>query len=104
VRDELQRRRDAAVSAIRALGLEVEAPRAAMYLWIPLPDGIPSGAFALRVLEETGVVVFPGSGFGAAGEGYFRIAFTTGAARITEAVERLGGVLAKMRHGAATSV
>ena len=42
-----------------------------MYLWIPLPEGVPSALFAERLLEEEGVVVMPGSGFGAGGEGLF---------------------------------
>jgi LL-diaminopimelate aminotransferase len=47
------------------------------------------------VLEETGVVVLPGRGFGPAGEGYFRIALTVGATRLEEAARRIAGVLAK---------
>ncbi|MCL4864766.1 MAG: aminotransferase class I/II-fold pyridoxal phosphate-dependent enzyme, partial [Gemmatimonadales bacterium] len=59
VREELARRRDATVAALGAIGLELEPPRAAMYLWVPLPDGLPSGAFARQALEEEGVVVLP---------------------------------------------
>jgi LL-diaminopimelate aminotransferase len=66
IRAELERRRDAAVEALRQAGFAVEAPKAAMYLWIALPDGVPSAAFAKRALEETGVVVLPGSAFGPA--------------------------------------
>jgi LL-diaminopimelate aminotransferase len=100
VRAELQRRRDAAVQSLAAAGFTCESPKAAMYLWIPLPPGIPSKAFAMKALEETGVVVLPGSGFGPAGEGFFRIALTVGAARIEEAAGRLGKVLAEMRRDA----
>ena len=100
VRDELQRRRDAAVRALVVNGFACESPKAAMYLWIPLPAGVPSKAFAMKALEETGVVVLPGSGFGPAGEGFFRIALTVGAARIEEAAGRLGKVLAATRSGA----
>jgi LL-diaminopimelate aminotransferase len=45
-------RRDAAVAAFRAAGFTVESPRATMYLWIPLPDGVPSKAFTDRLMEE----------------------------------------------------
>jgi LL-diaminopimelate aminotransferase len=100
VREELQRRRDAAVRALVANGFSCESPKAAMYLWIPLPAGVPSKAFAMKALEETGVVVLPGSGFGPAGEGFFRIALTVGAARIEEAAGRLGKVLEETRRGA----
>lgn len=90
VREELQRRRDAGVAALREAGLPVAPPRAAMYLWVPLPPGIASAPFARRLLEEEGVVTLPGSAFGPAGEGYLRLALTVGAARMVEAIHRLG--------------
>ena len=99
IRAELQRRRDAAVEALRDAGFVVEAPKAAMYLWIPLPAGTASAAFATRTLEETGTVVLPGSAFGPAGEGFFRIALTVGADRLREAASRLGRTLEATRRG-----
>jgi LL-diaminopimelate aminotransferase len=104
VRDELARRRDAAVAALREAGFTVDVPRAAMYLWVVLPDGVKSAAFARRALEERGVVVLPGSGFGPAGEGYFRIALVTSPARLSEAIGRLGELLAQTRGALATTV
>ena len=99
IREELQRRRDAAVPALREAGFTLESPKAAMYLWVALPEGLPSAAFARRALEETGAVVLPGSAFGPAGEGYFRIALTVGADRLREAAGRLGRVLQASRRG-----
>jgi LL-diaminopimelate aminotransferase len=99
IRAELQRRRDGAVSALRQAGFTVEAPKAAMYLWIPLPNGTSSAAFATRTLEETGTVVLPGSAFGPAGEGFFRIALTVGVDRLREAAGRLGRTLEASRRG-----
>jgi LL-diaminopimelate aminotransferase len=99
IRSELERRRDAAVAALVKAGFTVEAPSAAMYLWIPLPNGTPSAPFARHALEESGVVVLPGSGFGPAGEGFFRIALTVGAERLREAAERLGAALEQVRRG-----
>jgi len=99
IRQELQQRRDAAVDALRATGFEVDSPKAAMYLWVPLPPGVPSGAFAKHALEENGVVVLPGSGFGPAGEGFFRIALTVGPERLRAAAERLGTALDRVRRG-----
>jgi LL-diaminopimelate aminotransferase len=87
-------RRDAAVRAFRANGFACEAPKGTMYLWLPLPDGIPSAEFAERLLEEQGVVVLPGSGLGAGGEGFFRVSFITSPERIIEAAGRAGRVLA----------
>jgi LL-diaminopimelate aminotransferase len=89
-------RRDAAVTAFRAAGFECDVPRATMYLWIKLPEGIPSAEFAERLLEEQGVVVMSGSSFGAGGEGFFRISFITSPTRIAEAAERAGALLASM--------
>jgi LL-diaminopimelate aminotransferase len=99
IREELERRRDSAVTALRAAGFTLEAPKAAMYLWIALPAGTPSAAFARRALEDTGVVVLPGSGFGPAGEGFFRIALTVGAERLRLAAARLGQALGATRRG-----
>ena len=89
-------RRDAAVSAFRAAGFACDTPKATMYLWIPLPGEIPSALFAERLLDDEGVVVMPGSAFGAGGEGFFRISFVTSPARIAEAAGRAGRVLASM--------
>ncbi len=98
---ELARRRDAAVAALRQAGFELESPRATMYLWIALPEGIRSAEFTDRALDVEGVVLLPGSGFGPGGEGYFRIALTVGPERLTEAVERLGRVRTSLLAGAA---
>ena len=89
-------RRDAAVAAFRAAGFGCDTPKATMYLWIPLPGEIPSALFAERLLDDEGVVVMPGSAFGAGGEGFFRISFVTSPARIAEAAQRAGRVLASM--------
>jgi len=87
-------RRDTMLPVLRAQGFEPETPQATMYLWVPLPEGVASAAFARRALEEAGVVTLAGSGFGAGGEGFFRIALTVAAPRLVEAAERLGRVLA----------
>jgi LL-diaminopimelate aminotransferase len=89
-------RRDAAVQCFSAAGFSCDIPRATMYLWIALPDGVPSALFADRLLDEEGVVVMPGSGFGAGGEGFFRISFITSPERIAEAATRAGRVLASL--------
>ena len=94
-------RRDAAVAAFREAGFSCEVPRATMYLWIPLPAGVPSADFAERLMEDEGVIVLPGSGFGAGGEGFFRISFITSPDRIREAARRAGRVLASVEAGVA---
>ena len=92
--EQFRERRDAMVPVLRAQGFEPEMPRATMYVWVPLPEGLPSAAFQKKALEEVGVVTLPGSGFGAGAEGFFRIALTVATPRLVEAAERLGKVLA----------
>jgi LL-diaminopimelate aminotransferase len=87
-------RRDALLPVLRAQGFEPDTPGATMYVWVPLPEGLGSDAFARRALTEAGVVTLPGRGFGAGGEGFFRLALTVGTPRLVEAAERLGKVLA----------
>ena len=89
-------RRDSAVAAFRKAGFACDSPAATMYLWIPLPGEAPSALFADRLLEEEGVVVMPGSAFGAGGEGFFRVSFVTSPERIAEAARRAGKVLASI--------
>jgi len=84
-----QERRDVLVGALREMGFQVEAPRATFYLWIPVPKGFTSKSFSVEILAKAGVVLTPGSGFGAAGEGYVRAALTVSLDRIREAVERI---------------
>ena len=91
---QFKERRDAIVPVLRANGFEIEPPRATLYLWIPLPEGLASAAFQKRALEDVGVVTLPGSAFGAGAEGFFRIALTVPIPRLVEATERLGKVLA----------
>src|SRR5689334_15267818 len=91
--EQFKERRDGILPVLRAQGFEPETPVATMYLWVPLPEGVESATFARRALTEEGVVTLPGTGFGAGGEGFFRIALTVGTPRLVEAAERLGKVL-----------
>jgi LL-diaminopimelate aminotransferase len=86
------------VPALREAGFRVALPKAAMYLWVALPRGISSKAFARHALEVEGVMVLPGSAFGPAGEGYFRIALVVSPARLQEAVGRLARALAGVQE------
>jgi LL-diaminopimelate aminotransferase len=84
-----QARRDAIVTTLRKIGVQVEPPKASLYVWAPVPNGQKSVDFCLRVLDDAAVWVTPGVGFGAAGEGYFRISLTVADQRLAEALERL---------------
>jgi len=84
-----QRRRDRLAAALAKIGLRVRPPRASLYLWARLPEGQTSVEFATRLLDETGVVVTPGVGYGPSGEGYVRLSLTLPDDRLEEAVRRL---------------
>ena len=84
-----QRRRDRLVEALTGAGLRVTPPKASLYVWAGLPEGIDSMTFAERLLEETGVVVTPGVGYGRNGEGYVRLSLTLPDDRLEEGVKRL---------------
>jgi LL-diaminopimelate aminotransferase len=57
---------------------------------VKVPGPLSSTEYAARLLDGANVLVTPGKGFGAAGEGYFRIALTQPVHRIEEAIDRLG--------------
>ena len=84
-----QRRRDLVCAALREIGVDVTPPKGTIYVWAPVPEGHTSASFCELVLEESGVVVSPGSAYGPNGEGFFRISLTVPEERLTEAVERL---------------
>ena len=84
-----QRRRDRLVEALRGIGLRVNSPKASLYVWAGLPGGMKSIEFAERVLDQTGVVVTPGVGYGKLGEGYVRLSVTVPDARLDEGIARL---------------
>ena len=84
-----QKRRDMVVDGLKSIGIHVEKPRATFYIWAKVPQGYNSADFCEKLIEEQGIVVTPGSGFGDEGEGYFRISITIKEERIAEAIERL---------------
>jgi LL-diaminopimelate aminotransferase len=84
-----ERRRDIMVRGLQDSGFKVNPPKATFYLWVPVPHPYTSIDLAARLLDEAGVVVTPGNGFGSAGEGYIRIALTQDEKRLSEAVERV---------------
>lgn len=93
-----QARRDRMIPVLRELGLRVTPPRASLYIWAGIPAGYTSVDYATRLLDEAGVVVTPGVGYGPSGEGYVRISLTTPDADIDEGLRRLRA----LHEGAAT--
>lgn len=74
---------------LAAAGLEVYGGRNAPYVWFRTPRGVSSWDFFDRMLATAGVVGAPGSGFGPAGEGYFRLTAFGSREHTEEAVDRI---------------
>ena len=92
-----QRRRDMVVAALAKAGWPVDAPKATIYVWAPVPEKYDgsSAAFAEDLLEKAGVVVTPGRGYGVTGDGYYRISLTYPDEIIKEALDRIMEVAKK---------
>ncbi len=82
-------------SALSAAGLEPYNGNATFYIWTRLPGTMDSTSFTMKLIQEAGIVVSPGVGFGKAGEGYFRISVTTREDQIALACERIAKVVAR---------
>ena len=73
---EYQRRRDALIDGLNALGWELEKPKAAFYVWVPVPPGYTSESFATALLRDCTVLAIPGGVYGEYGEGFVRMSLT----------------------------
>jgi LL-diaminopimelate aminotransferase len=83
------RRRDLLCDGLKSMGVVVEPPKGSIYVWVPVPEGHSSESFTTFLLEEAGVVVAPGNGYGPSGEGFVRFSLTLADDRLEEGVERL---------------
>tara|TARA_Y100001970_G_scaffold177878_1_gene216747 strand:+ start:9075 stop:10238 length:1164 start_codon:yes stop_codon:yes gene_type:complete len=73
-----QQRRDKVVASLEKIGLTVHNPKASLYVWARIPSNEESSAaFVTKIIDETGVVLTPGNGYGEHGEGYIRVSLTT---------------------------
>src|SRR5207237_10638664 len=91
-RELYRRKRDTLLAVLREKGIRVAASSATMYLWLEVPGRDSSEAFAAALLEH-GLIVSPGSFFGAAGEGYWRMALVPTEEECVRAAEILRAVL-----------
>lgn len=83
------RRHRLVAETLNELGWKIKPPRATFYVWAPVPEGYDSIGFASHVLDQVGVNITPGVGFGAHGEGYFRLSVTAPDERLEEAMKRM---------------
>jgi alanine-synthesizing transaminase len=91
---EYESRRDVLVEGLTKLGWEVEPPKATMFVWAKYPEAwrrkMNSIDFSMFLMEEAGVAVSPGGGFGELGEGYLRLALVENEHRLRQAVRQIG--------------
>ncbi len=87
-----RRRRDRVLTAFAAMGLSVQPGAGTFYLWIPVPGEHSSLDFAELLLDRAGVLVTPGTEYGAHGEGFFRVSLTVPDDRLEQALSRMGSV------------
>ena len=84
-----ERRRDRVVEVLGDIGLHVDPPKASLYVWARVPDGYTSAEFTSMLLEDRDIVVTPGNGYGAYGEGYIRLSLTIADGDLDRGLERL---------------
>ena len=90
-----QKRRDVVVGTLNRLGWDLEPPLGSIYVWAPTPDGQSSAEFADLLLDRAAVVVAPGRGYGAGGEGYVRFSLTVPDDQLAVAMDRIAEAIAR---------
>jgi LL-diaminopimelate aminotransferase len=86
-----QRRRDLICEVLNNIGLQVTPPKASLYVWAKVPEGYSSVDFTADLLDQVGVAVTPGVGYGRSGEGYVRLSLTIPDASLVKGLSRLSG-------------
>ncbi len=84
-----QRRRDLVIEVLNDIGVEATPPKAGLYIWAKVPEGYTSIEFTNDLLDNLGIVVTPGTGYGANGEGYVRLSLTIQDANLVKGLSRL---------------
>jgi alanine-synthesizing transaminase len=94
--DTYETRRDALISGLQRVGWEIESPKATMFVWGRIPDKyieMGSVEFAKMLINEAGVAVSPGLGFGEYGDEYVRFALIENNMRINQAIRGIRKIL-----------
>jgi alanine-synthesizing transaminase len=97
IRGIYKSRRDVLVSSMKRAGWDIPAPPASMFAWAKIPaqyEAAGSMLFSKLLIEEAGVAVAPGVGFGEHGEGYVRIGLVENEHRIRQAARNMKKFLA----------
>ncbi|MGE5227303.1 MAG: pyridoxal phosphate-dependent aminotransferase [Planctomycetaceae bacterium] len=96
-RQRYARKREVFLELFARHGIAVAGSEATFYLWVRVPGGLTAYDWALQLLERTGVIVAPGTFFGAAGEGFVRIALVPTLEECRAAASLLDRALAEVR-------
>ncbi|HEY2660450.1 MAG TPA: LL-diaminopimelate aminotransferase [Caulobacteraceae bacterium] len=107
IRGIYKSRRDVLVSSMKRAGWDIPSPPASMFAWAPIPEQFREAGsmlFSKLLVEEAGVAVAPGLGFGEYGEGYVRIGLVENEHRIRQAarnvkkfLQQSGQILSRVR-------
>ncbi|MEF9475619.1 MAG: aminotransferase class I/II-fold pyridoxal phosphate-dependent enzyme [Candidatus Mariimomonas ferrooxydans] len=98
IRKTYEQRRNTLISGLKNAGWIIEPPKATMFVWAGIPDAfrkMGSLGFSKFLLEEGGVAVSPGIGFGESGEGFVRFALVENEHRIRQATRGIKKALSK---------
>ena len=97
-------RRDVLIRGLSAAGWDVPSPEGSMFAWAPIPDKfvhLGSVEFSKLLMQEAGVAVAPGLGFGEHGEGFVRIGLVENTQRLRQATRNIKAFLAAHNAGPA---
>jgi aminotransferase len=98
--ESYNQRRRLVVKGFREIGLDCHEPQGAFYAFPSIRStGLDSNTFAERLLMEAQVAVVPGNVFGLGGEGHVRCSYATSVAQLTEAIERIGRFVERLKQG-----
>ncbi|MFD0712450.1 aminotransferase class I/II-fold pyridoxal phosphate-dependent enzyme [Paenibacillus sp. GCM10027626] len=98
--ESYNQRRRLVVSGFREIGLECHEPQGAFYAFPSIKStGLSSEEFSTRLLHEGKVAAVPGYVFGSGGEGHLRCSYATSVSQLTEAIERIGSFVDKVKKG-----
>jgi alanine-synthesizing transaminase len=92
IREIYKKRRDCLVKSMKQAGWDIPSPPASMFAWAPLPEPFREAGsllFSKLLMEEAGVAVSPGVGFGEYGEGYVRLGLVENEQRIRQAARNV---------------
>jgi len=88
-----QKKQEILLKGLKELGWDIDSliiPKATFYLWLPVPPRYNSCEdFCNQLLEKSGIVVVPGTGFGKYGQGFFRVSISPGEQALYEVIDRM---------------